>query len=245
MTAGSSLLFLVPLYVDPAISTLASNFVDIPTLCTTTRREDLSGIFNCTWSSCREGCTSDMYKCTHIYVSYLDLGNLSLPSSLREEFNDIMSQDYYENFASYMNTTSPLVQLTTNLTALIYQQSQHIVDDATLLVNIKGCGYPPSVKCSTYNSIFGIEGSVFPCYYSKLNKTLVMTRYNRDDQLSMIVHFFAVPFAVTVLSSVALCCIHCECRSQKEHLRRQPYRRPRIENLRSVLIFICIIGGCA
>lgn len=72
MSAGSSLLFLVPLYVDPAISTLASNFVTEPVTCITTRREDMIGLANCSWSSCREGCTSDAYHCTHIYVSYND-----------------------------------------------------------------------------------------------------------------------------------------------------------------------------
>ncbi|KAJ8923808.1 hypothetical protein NQ315_010390 [Exocentrus adspersus] len=72
MTAGSSLLFLVPLYVDPAISTLASNFVTEPVTCITTRREERMGLANCSWSSCREGCTSDAYHCTHIYVSYND-----------------------------------------------------------------------------------------------------------------------------------------------------------------------------
>lgn len=177
-----------------------------------------------------------MYKCTHIYVSYIDYvdGNLSLPASLRDQFNEIMSQNYYENFASYMNdpnTTSPLLQLTHNLSALIYDQPQHS-EEATLLINIKGCGYPPSVRCKTFVEIFGYEGSVFPCYYSKLNKTLAMTRYNRDDQLSMIVHFFLVPFVITVVSSVGLCALHCcDCR-QQDQIRRQQYRRPRIENLR-------------
>lgn len=72
MTAGSSLLFLVPLYVDPAISTLASNFVTKPVTCMTTKKEELTGLANCSWSSCREGCTSDAYHCTHIFVSYND-----------------------------------------------------------------------------------------------------------------------------------------------------------------------------
>lgn len=72
MTAGSSLLFLVPLYVDPAISTLASNFVTKPVTCITTRKEELTGLANCSWSSCREGCTSDAYHCTHIFVTYND-----------------------------------------------------------------------------------------------------------------------------------------------------------------------------
>lgn len=55
VTAGASLLFLVPLYVDPAISTLTSDFIENPTWCTTTRRDDVVGLMNCSWSSCREG----------------------------------------------------------------------------------------------------------------------------------------------------------------------------------------------
>jgi hypothetical protein len=39
---ASSILFLVPLYVDPAISTLMGDFAG-PTMCQTTRRDDLLG----------------------------------------------------------------------------------------------------------------------------------------------------------------------------------------------------------
>lgn len=78
-SGGAALLFLVPLYVDPAISTLAADFSPEPVLCTTSRREDLAGLFNCSWSSCREGCTSDVYRCTHIYVTYKPWTNSSGP----------------------------------------------------------------------------------------------------------------------------------------------------------------------
>ena len=76
-SGGAALLFLVPLYVDPALSTLAADFSPDPVICTTTRREEIAGIFNCTWSSCREGCTSDVYRCTHIYVTYTPASNVS------------------------------------------------------------------------------------------------------------------------------------------------------------------------
>lgn len=77
-SGGAALLFLVPLYVDPAISTLAADFSPEPVICTTSRREDLAGLFNCTWSSCREGCTSDVYRCTHIYVTYTPWSNATM-----------------------------------------------------------------------------------------------------------------------------------------------------------------------
>ncbi|XP_034253692.1 protein tipE [Thrips palmi] len=166
MSAGSSLLFLVPLYVDPAISTLTHHFVDVPVTCVTTRREDLTGIFNCTWSSCREGCTSDMYKCTHIYVS-------PPPPTPPEESN--------------------------------------FTEEAVLLVNIKGCGYPPDVTCGNFSEAFGYEGASFPCYYSRVNRSVVLSHYARDDQVAVIVHYFAIPFVLTVVTAVILCVMHCRC----------------------------------
>lgn len=239
VTAGASLLFLVPLYVDPAISTLASDFVDVPTICTTTRREDLTGLVNCSWSSCREGCTSDVFKCTHIFVSYVDSTNLTLPYYLQREFDNLLSTRYYDSFSTYSESMvggsnlsmSAVMQLANNLTMLFEQQPQS--EEATLLVNIKGCGYPPSVKCKNFTDVFGQEGAMFPCYFSKLNKTLVMTRYKRDDQVNLIVNFFLVPFVTCIIASFGLCIIHCDCRCKKERRRhRQQYRRPRIDNLR-------------
>ncbi|KAL9890547.1 protein tipE [Glossina fuscipes] len=201
VTAGASLLFLVPLYVDPAISTLSHDFIEQPTLCTTTRRENLIGIFNCSWSSCREGCTSDLYRCVHIYVTFIEQ-NITIP----------------ENMTDFTNYTAE------------WEQS----DEATLLVNIKGCGYPPTVTCSKFNAFYGLPGAIFPCYYSRKNKTVVMTSYNHDDQVNMIIHFFAIPFVITMISSIALCVMHCDCRCKKDrsHRRNRPQsRRPRIDNL--------------
>uniref|UniRef100_A0A182QXA4 Protein tipE n=1 Tax=Anopheles farauti TaxID=69004 RepID=A0A182QXA4_9DIPT len=214
VTAGASLLFLVPLYVDPAISTLVGDFVERPTMCVTTRREDMTGLFNCSWSSCREGCTSDVFKCTHIYVTFIDDLNFTFP------FNATPAELF-------------------NLTDI--ERS----DEAILLVNIKGCGYPPTVKCKNFTDLYGFEGAVFPCYYSKQNKTVVMTAYNREDQVNTIIHFFVMPFIVTVVSSVFLCIMHCDCRCKKERRRhRHRHRRPRIENL-STLWFgsKCFVGS--
>ncbi|XP_044590917.1 protein tipE [Cotesia glomerata] len=87
-SGGAALLFLVPLYVDPAISTLAADFSPHPVLCTTLKREEILGIFNCTWSSCREGCTSDVYRCTHIYVTYSPELNFTNASLWSEDIYD-------------------------------------------------------------------------------------------------------------------------------------------------------------
>jgi hypothetical protein len=166
-------------------------------------------LMNCSWSSCREGCTSDVFKCTHIYVSFVEL------------VDDLVNFTF-----PYNATKQELRNLTTELG---FQQHESV-----LSVNIKGCGYPPTVNCSIFAKTYGYEGAIFPCFYSRENKTVVMTNYHRDDQVNTIINFFLVPFIITTISSVALCVMHCKCNCQKEH-RRPKYRRSRIENIRWVL----------
>ncbi len=38
---------------------------------------------------------------------------------------------------------------------------------AVLLVNTRGCGYPPKVSCEGFFGQFGKENHTFPCFYSK------------------------------------------------------------------------------
>ncbi|XP_070169082.1 tipE homolog 1 isoform X2 [Polyergus mexicanus] len=192
-SGGAALLFLVPLYVDPAISTLAADFSPQPVICTTSRREELVGLFNCTWSSCREGCTSDVYRCTHIYVTYTPWNNVTMR-------NDTDSRN-----------TIVATNATTALGTVTAVSSPGDVE-AVLLVNIKGCGYPPTVDCENFTRELGYEGAKFPCHYSRVNGSIVMANYNREAQITIIMHFFAAPFVVTLATSVALCVMHCDCR---------------------------------
>ncbi|GAB1860668.1 Protein tipe [Camponotus japonicus] len=193
-SGGAALLFLVPLYVDPAISTLAADFSPQPVICTTSRREEIAGLFNCTWSSCREGCTSDVYRCTHIYVTYTPWSNVTM-----------------RNDTAARNTTVTTNTTTTPLGAVTAVSSPGDVE-AVLLVNIKGCGYPPTVDCDNFTRELGYEGARFPCHYSRVNGSIVMANYNREAQITIIMHFFAAPFVVTLATSVALCVMHCDCR---------------------------------
>ena len=59
-------LFLVPFVLDPAISTIVHEFVDRPVTCRVTNVTVRHGKSNCKWSSCREGCTADMYICYQV-----------------------------------------------------------------------------------------------------------------------------------------------------------------------------------
>jgi len=58
-----------PVMLDPAIDTLVSSFEK--GMCQTVYNQYLQGLSNCTWTSCREGCTADIYSCYHIIVVYI------------------------------------------------------------------------------------------------------------------------------------------------------------------------------
>lgn len=55
-------LFLIPFVVDPAISTIIADYDPVPVTCVVIDHIYAEGIKNCTWSSCREGCTSSPNK---------------------------------------------------------------------------------------------------------------------------------------------------------------------------------------
>ena len=45
----------------------------------------LSGLSECSWSSCREGCTGDQAECVHVYVQFQPLTPVSVSSSTPAE----------------------------------------------------------------------------------------------------------------------------------------------------------------
>lgn len=63
-------LFLIPFVVDPAISTIVADYDPVPVTCTTTDHVYATSLTNCSWASCREGCTSTPVKCHQILVNY-------------------------------------------------------------------------------------------------------------------------------------------------------------------------------
>ncbi|XP_022915116.1 protein tipE [Onthophagus taurus] len=63
-------LFLIPFVVDPAISSLMANYETEAVTCVATHHIYAEGLRNCSWASCREGCTSQVTKCHQILVNY-------------------------------------------------------------------------------------------------------------------------------------------------------------------------------
>lgn len=51
-------LFLIPFVVDPAITTIVADYDQTPVTCMVVDHTYATGMRNCSWSSCREGCTT-------------------------------------------------------------------------------------------------------------------------------------------------------------------------------------------
>ncbi|XP_071514494.1 protein tipE-like [Panulirus ornatus] len=66
-------MFMIPWVLDPSISTLMANFDPKPVVCKTIQSDHLYGTVNCSWSSCKHGCTTDIYECDQIYINYMDV----------------------------------------------------------------------------------------------------------------------------------------------------------------------------
>lgn len=75
-----SFLFLVPFVIEPAFQTIFMEFDESRAQCFTEETIVKAGTRNCTWTSCREGCTRDIYTCTQIYVNYKRYPNGTNPS---------------------------------------------------------------------------------------------------------------------------------------------------------------------
>lgn len=63
-------LFLIPFVVDPAINSLLADYEPEPVTCVATGHVYAEGMRNCSWASCREGCTLQPTKCHQILVNY-------------------------------------------------------------------------------------------------------------------------------------------------------------------------------
>jgi len=203
-------LFLVPFVLDPAISTMMHDFVPTPVHCKVTRSSLRYGRTNCSWASCREGCTASIYKCHQIRVTYT-------PDIFYT--NGTFIDDIDPRKWTDLSRVEVMTDEETNI------DEEVIVDDTPLLINIKGCGYPPEVDCDFYAEKYENHSAfqeTFPCYYSKMNPWIVLSEFNRDETVSSILFSILIPNILFVLSLIVLVywyCPYCQarCKKYEEH----------------------------
>lgn len=105
-------LFLVPFVIEPAFTTIFMQFDENPALCVTIDRLDFQSASNCSWASCREGCTRDIFKCTQLRVSYkLGVNSTNTSTITTTTANEATSNQQQSDDSSsynYRKATEPL-----------------------------------------------------------------------------------------------------------------------------------------
>ncbi|XP_057318652.1 uncharacterized protein LOC130663438 isoform X2 [Microplitis mediator] len=62
--------FYTSLFLEPAITTILADFSPHPVACVVSEHVYAEGLKNCSWASCREGCTSAATRCHQLRVNY-------------------------------------------------------------------------------------------------------------------------------------------------------------------------------
>ena len=79
--------------------------------------------------------------------------------------------------------------------------------DTPLLVNIKGCGYPPEIACpkfaSDYEAVLENNGT-FACYYSRVNPWIVLEVYDPSEMTASIIASVTIPNIIFLISLMVL-----------------------------------------
>ncbi|XP_071533483.1 protein tipE-like isoform X2 [Panulirus ornatus] len=142
-------------------------------MCVTKESEFLCGMSNCSWSSCREGCTKDVFQCSHIFVNY------------RKDTEGLLANVNHTDVDQIDHMTWDVV-------------------DARLYPNVKGCGYPPTVNCTTFNNDYSTPGRTFPCYYSKEQPLLVITSLDIKGVKEDLAYAIVIPWGSFLVSILYL-----------------------------------------
>ncbi|CAB0032780.1 unnamed protein product [Trichogramma brassicae] len=91
-------LFAIPFVVEPAISTILADFSSRPVACATTSHVLAEGLKNCSWASCREGCTAAVTSCHQIRVNYTKLSYDEFTASPTGSVNwDMIDTKFFVN----------------------------------------------------------------------------------------------------------------------------------------------------
>lgn len=223
-------LFLVPFVIDPAFTTIFMEFDETPALCVTVGLETKKGASNCTWASCREGCTKEVYECTQIFVNY----KRGAPF-INDELDDTIATtiatvdtfyDYQEDGSrqaraarddSYLDNdllddaisnesagVDDDYSLDATPTGLQGNGSEWYYTSAKLFPNVKGCGYPPILNCSIFIKKYKDIGTNFTCYYSKIDPGLVISDLDMWQVYMNLVYAMAIPIPSFIISVIYL-----------------------------------------
>ncbi|KAK7605481.1 hypothetical protein V9T40_007339 [Parthenolecanium corni] len=212
-------LFLVPFIIEPAYTTIKMDFDEEPAHCITASTHSKRGLSNCSWTSCREGCTREIYECTQILVNYM---HPNIPDSIVLHNTNVeelvgdggAAGDYTDvngkTARSAVDYDEDLMMFEENQRSLSYAAADDSNKkykwfyEARLFPNVKGCGYPPYLNCTVFNNTYVRRGTNFSCYYSRADPSLVVSELDMRQVHLNLICALAVPIVSFVLSVIYL-----------------------------------------
>ncbi|XP_034938601.1 protein tipE-like isoform X1 [Chelonus insularis] len=211
-------LFLVPFVIDPAFTTIFMDFETQPAECITIDVESRRGASNCSWTSCREGCTKELYDCTQIRVNYKlpvngtdgkgraggGVEDDEAEAKLRYERSPRDYNNYIEDFDDDFDEDVDLKLPKSFPTGLMGNNSEWYFTGAKLFPNVKGCGYPPMLNCSIFYRQYANIGQNFSCYYSKVDPSIVISDLDMWQVYMNLVYAMAIPIPSFIISVIYL-----------------------------------------
>ncbi|XP_052754036.1 protein tipE isoform X1 [Galleria mellonella] len=222
-------LFLVPFVIEPAFTTIFMQFDPVAALCVTAQVKHLVGASNCSWASCREGCTKDLFECTQIRVNYKlgDYPNITatdVENLVRVE--RALRKDYeYENY----EFSPPEMFEDKDLpdaypTGLQGNDSEWYFTGARLFPNVKGCGYPPILNCTIFYGKYRPLGNNYTCYYSRVDPGLVITELDMWQNTLNLVYAMAIPIPSFIISVIYLTFAYFKIYNTEEESEQEPLK---------------------
>ncbi|XP_025192348.1 uncharacterized protein LOC112592498 [Melanaphis sacchari] len=231
-------LFLVPFVVDPAVSRLIARYAPEPGTCALHEHVFAAGLSKCTWSSCREGCTSATTRCHQITVNY----SLTPYQQYKQDHMSPESLKWAGTVVRFLVNTEgcgypPFVNCTTF--ALKYghinqediPEFNHINQPVTRELYRHGNDTspgPPSPPILLETASDGTQQTtavdrrgqkvdekskvalkVFPCYYSRAYPDRVVADYDWHHTIKTLVAAVVIPWTLFVLSCTVLCYWYC------------------------------------
>lgn len=226
-------LFLVPFVIEPAFTTIFMQFDPVGAFCETAQVKHLVGASNCTWASCREGCTKDLYECTQIRVNY-KLGEY--PNITATDYENLIRaeravrDDYdYENYEVNGDRHDPEKTDDQEFpdaypTGLQGNDSEWYFTGARLFPNVKGCGYPPILNCTIFYGKYRPLKTNYTCYYSRVDPGLVITDLDMWQNTLNLVYAMAIPIPSFIISVIYLTFAYFKIYNTDEESEQAPLK---------------------
>ncbi|XP_050519753.1 uncharacterized protein LOC126893506 [Daktulosphaira vitifoliae] len=217
-------LFLVPFVVDPAVSRLIARYSPEPGTCALHKHVFSTGLSRCTWSSCKEGCTSASTRCHQITVNY----STTPYQEYKENTLPVESLQWSGSTVQFLvNTEGCGYPPHVNCTAFAgkygyigsesyYSMFNLINQSSTTLLYQYGV-----TSMIAEDPVVQNEIKIFPCYYSRAYLDKVVAEYDWYQTVKTLVAAVAIPWTLFIVSCAVLCFWYCPALKKEFMMERK------------------------